>query len=198
MLQVCRRFLRDETGATPALEFVLVLPLLLIVIAIVAQLALLLVAQTVVELAAFQAARAAIVWVPARLEGEPAGRIAPSRSAKLAHVRGAAAITCAVLTPAIAVGVIDGASDTEVRLERPSLLLSTQLARTLTRVRLDRAAYRSDSPVTVTVEHDFVLRIPGAARLLGKTFGALGLRVRTLRASATLTNQGGAPEVRRA
>jgi hypothetical protein len=191
-------FVRDDHGATPALEFVLVFPIVMIVIAVIVQTALLLVAQAVVEQAAFQAARSAIVWVPARLAGEAPGHVRGSESKKLDHVQQAAALACASIVPASVFGAPRGGAPTaRVHLGAASLVARAAHARSLTRARLDRSRYAERSAISATVEHDYILRVPGAALLLGRPLG-FSLRVRTLRARATLTNQGGVPDVVRA
>ena len=66
---------RDQTGAVQSLSFVLVLPLFILVMLFIIQVSQLMIATVVVQYAAFAAARAAIVWIPANLGVEPANCI---------------------------------------------------------------------------------------------------------------------------
>lgn len=67
----------DQRGSVQSLSFVLTLPLLVLVILFIVQVAQLMTATIVVHYAAFAAARAASVWIPARVEdsGELENRI---------------------------------------------------------------------------------------------------------------------------
>lgn len=66
---------RDQSGAVQSLSFVLVLPLFVMVMLFIVQVSQLMIATGVVQYAAFAAARAAIVWIPANLGSEPANCI---------------------------------------------------------------------------------------------------------------------------
>lgn len=66
---------RDQSGAVQSLSFVLVLPLFILVMLFIIQVSQLMIAAGVVQYAAFAAARAAIVWIPANLGAEPANCI---------------------------------------------------------------------------------------------------------------------------
>ncbi len=189
-----RSFCRDETGATHVMEFVLTFPFLLTIIALVCQIALLVHAQILVQYAAFNAARSAIVWIPADLDRERRNRISTgSRSTKREHIRDAAAISCLPITPkARSIGSA-GLSKIAFLEER----LRLKNARELTSVTLEKSKFKEDDPITVTVEHEYVLRVPIAGRILGKYKGItstllLGSSfVKPLKAHATLLNQGG-------
>ncbi len=61
------RLHRDEVGGVQSLSFVITLPLFIIVMMFVVQLAQIMIAKVVVEYAAFAAARSAMVWIPANL-----------------------------------------------------------------------------------------------------------------------------------
>ena len=61
---------RDQTGAVQSLSFVLTLPLFILVMLFIIQVSQLMIAAAVVQYAAFAAARAAIVWIPANLGPE--------------------------------------------------------------------------------------------------------------------------------
>jgi len=63
---------RDQTGAVQSLSFVLTLPLFILVMLFIIQVSQLMIAAAVVQYAAFAAARAAIVWIPANLGPEEA------------------------------------------------------------------------------------------------------------------------------
>ncbi len=63
---------RDQTGAVQSLSFVLTLPLFILVLLFIIQVSQLMIAAAVVQYAAFAAARAAIVWIPANLGSEEA------------------------------------------------------------------------------------------------------------------------------
>lgn len=58
---------RDQAGAVQSLSFVLTLPLFVIILLFIVQLSQLTICRVVLEYAAFAAARAAIVWIPANL-----------------------------------------------------------------------------------------------------------------------------------
>jgi len=59
---------RDEEGAAQALSFVLTLPFFMMIMLLVVQLVELMIGTVVVHYAAFSAARAAVVWIPARVD----------------------------------------------------------------------------------------------------------------------------------
>ena len=67
---------RDEVGGVQTLSFVLTVPLFLFLMMFIVQLSQLTIAKVVVEYAAFAAARAAVVWIPATT-GDP--REGPNR-----------------------------------------------------------------------------------------------------------------------
>ncbi|MBN1395774.1 MAG: pilus assembly protein [Pirellulales bacterium] len=62
-----RRLHADQRGSSQSLAFVLTLPLFVMVLLLIVQVGQLMIAQMVVEYAAFAAARAAAVWIPADL-----------------------------------------------------------------------------------------------------------------------------------
>jgi hypothetical protein len=62
---------RDDAGSAQVLSFVLTLPLFVWVSLFIVQVSQLMIGAIMVHYAAFAAARAAVVWIPARLEGEP-------------------------------------------------------------------------------------------------------------------------------
>ncbi len=62
---------RDQVGSAQALSFVLTLPLFVWVMMFIVQVSQLMIGAIVVHYAAYAAARAAVVWIPARLEDEP-------------------------------------------------------------------------------------------------------------------------------
>ena len=63
-----RRIHAEQGGAVETLGFVLALPLFVMVLLFIVQVSQLMIGQMVVEYAAFAAARAAAVWVPARID----------------------------------------------------------------------------------------------------------------------------------
>lgn len=63
------RLHRCEEGAVQSLSFVLTLPLFIMIVMFIVQVSQLMIGITVVHYATFAAARAAIVWTPARIEG---------------------------------------------------------------------------------------------------------------------------------
>jgi hypothetical protein len=72
----------DQRGGVQSLSFVLTLPLFVMIVMFIAQLSQLMIARTVVEYAAFAAARSAVVWIPANLgptSDEQENRIAALR-----------------------------------------------------------------------------------------------------------------------
>ena len=62
---------RRSRGQRQSLSFVLTLPLFILVMLTLVQISQVMIGRMVVQYAAFAAARSAIVWVPARLPGEP-------------------------------------------------------------------------------------------------------------------------------
>ena len=64
-----RRLHADQQGSVQSLSFVLTLPLFIMVLLFIVQVSQLMIGQIVVEYAAFAAARAAAVWIPAGLAG---------------------------------------------------------------------------------------------------------------------------------
>lgn len=64
------RLHRDQEGAVQSLSFVLTLPLFIMVMMFIVQVSQLMIANVVVQYAAYAAARAAIVWIPAQLGEE--------------------------------------------------------------------------------------------------------------------------------
>ena len=64
-----RRLHGDERGSAQGLSFVLVLPLFIFVVMFIVQVSQLWIAEMVVHYAAYAGARAATVWIPARLAG---------------------------------------------------------------------------------------------------------------------------------
>lgn len=62
-----RRLHNNEVGGVQSLSFVLTLPLFAMILLFVLQISQLLIARIVVEYAAFNAARSAIVWIPANI-----------------------------------------------------------------------------------------------------------------------------------
>lgn len=64
-----KRLHADEVGAVQSLSFVMVLPMFIMLMLFIVQLSQVVVGTIVVHYAAFAAARSAIVWIPARLEG---------------------------------------------------------------------------------------------------------------------------------
>ena len=61
----------DQTGSVQTLSFVLVLPFFVMIMLFIVQVSQLMIGQIVVEYAAYAAARSAMVWIPARVGGEP-------------------------------------------------------------------------------------------------------------------------------
>jgi len=72
-----RRLHEDQAGTAQTLSFVLTLPLFVWVVMFIVQVSQLMIAQVVVEYAAYATARAAAVWIPARVDAtlEPANCI---------------------------------------------------------------------------------------------------------------------------
>jgi hypothetical protein len=66
-----RRLHREESGSVQALSLVLTLPLFVWVLMLIVQVSQLMIGSIVLHYATFCAARAAVVWIPARLEDEP-------------------------------------------------------------------------------------------------------------------------------
>lgn len=73
--RVLMHLARDERGSVQSLSFVLTVPVFIMVLMFVVQLAQITMARLVVEYAAFAAARSAAVWIPASIDDEPANCI---------------------------------------------------------------------------------------------------------------------------
>jgi hypothetical protein len=67
------RIHRDQDGAVQSLSFVLTLPLFVMVMMFIVQVSQLMIAMVVVQYAAYAAARAAIVWIPAHVANTVTG-----------------------------------------------------------------------------------------------------------------------------
>lgn len=94
----------DGECGTTELEFALALPVFLVSVLTVVQMALMVNATLVVDYAAFCAARSAAVWLPQDTPGEAAHTIAatPSNaSAKWTRIRGAAVLAVTPISPRI-------------------------------------------------------------------------------------------------
>jgi hypothetical protein len=70
------RLHRDEVGSVQALSFVLTFPVFVWVMMLIVQVSQLMIGSIVIHYAAFAAARAAVVWIPARLDNEEENTIA--------------------------------------------------------------------------------------------------------------------------
>lgn len=98
----------SEAGAS-ALEFLLVLPLMLALLLVILQLALVIQAKIIVNYAAFCAVRSAIVVIPARVGSRTGNTLSerrnviysnsPERSTKMEVIRRAAAFPCLAISP---------------------------------------------------------------------------------------------------
>ena len=66
-----RQLHRDQAGSVQALSLVLTLPVFVWLVMFIVQVSQLMIGSIVVHYAAFAAARAAVVWIPAHLEDEP-------------------------------------------------------------------------------------------------------------------------------
>jgi hypothetical protein len=60
---------RDQRGSVQSLSFVLTLPIFVMIVLLIVQVSQLMIAEIVVQYAAFAAARSAIVWIPAKMPG---------------------------------------------------------------------------------------------------------------------------------
>ncbi len=69
-LAYVKRLHRDQRGGVQSLSFVLTLPLFIIFMMFIVQLSQITIGKVVVEYAGFSAARSAMVWIPAYVEGE--------------------------------------------------------------------------------------------------------------------------------
>ncbi|MCC6744273.1 MAG: pilus assembly protein [Acidobacteria bacterium] len=97
-----------ECGRT-AIEFLLLLPLVLSILLLVLQIALMVQAKFVVNYAAFCAVRSAIVWIPAEKEGEARNRIeiGNTSSEKMQKIWRAASLACVPISPHHSSGLAD-------------------------------------------------------------------------------------------
>jgi hypothetical protein len=66
---------RSEEGGVQTLSFVLTLPIFMMIVLFIVQVSQLMIGIVVVHYAAFAAARAASVWLPAQMENEPANTV---------------------------------------------------------------------------------------------------------------------------
>lgn len=111
-LRLCASLLRagraplGERGQAMT-EFAVSFPVVLITTLILMQMALMFQAKNVVTYAAFAAARAAIVWIPAEAEGEGKHAINLDGGDKLDKIHQAAAMACIPIAPRASV-VLDG------------------------------------------------------------------------------------------
>jgi hypothetical protein len=94
------RLHRDEGGSVQSLSLILTLPIFVWVMMFIVQVSQLMIGEIVVHYAAFAAARAAIVWIPAHVEDEPENVLAGGY--------------------ALAAEVIDGQPDTPIVLDSSS------------------------------------------------------------------------------
>jgi hypothetical protein len=68
---------RSQEGSVQTLSFVLTLPVFMMIVLFIVQVSQLMIGITIVHYAAFAAARAASVWLPAEMPGEPANTLDP-------------------------------------------------------------------------------------------------------------------------
>src|SRR5580704_4573888 len=68
---------RSEEGGIQTLSFVLTLPIFMMIVLFIVQVSQLMIGIVVVHYAAFAAARAASVWLPAEMQNEPANILDP-------------------------------------------------------------------------------------------------------------------------
>ncbi len=72
-----RRLHGCQEGGVQTLSFVLTLPIFMMIVLFIVQVSQLMIGITIVHYAAFAAARAASVWIPAEMPGEPANEMDP-------------------------------------------------------------------------------------------------------------------------
>jgi hypothetical protein len=72
-----RKLHRSQEGSIQTLSFVLTLPLFMMIVLFIVQVSQLMIGITIVHYAAFAAARAASVWIPAEMPNEPANVLDP-------------------------------------------------------------------------------------------------------------------------
>lgn len=185
-------FLADAS-ASSVIDFTLVFPIFTMVVLVLIQLALLVHARLVVTYAAFAAGRSAIVWL---VDGE-------AEALQKAHQ--AAAIGCLAISPGDS-GRVNGLLSAPVvaplyrhgddpgslgrRIARGASKLAS--ARRATRVSIQQhvTGLGPHDPVTVWVEHDFLLTVPFAARFFRDGLQGMGRPFHTLRERFTLTQEG--------
>src|SRR5262245_57513597 len=76
-LRKLRRLHGCQAGSVQSLSFVLTLPVFIMLLLFIVQVSQLMIGTAVVQYAAFAAARAAMVWLPADLPAEPANTLDP-------------------------------------------------------------------------------------------------------------------------
>jgi hypothetical protein len=173
-----RQLHTDQVGTAQSLSFVLTLPLFIMVLLLIVQVSQLMIGQIVVEYAAYAAARAAAVWIPARVDDFEtwncvAGYTPPEDSqlvpidlgtthvlmhegVKYDKIRMAAAMACVPISPSRALpGIAAPPSGTLQALQALYAALVPQSAanpRTADRLKNKLAYTLSDDVLTVDVQ----------------------------------------------
>jgi hypothetical protein len=118
---------RDQRGSVQSLSFVLTVPVFIMLMLLAVQITQLMIGLTVVQYAAFAAARSAAVWIPARMDqtwenrldareltGVDSGgeRYRLSGGAKFAKIQQAAALACLPIAPSRDLGLANSGDPT--------------------------------------------------------------------------------------
>ena len=90
---------RDQQGGVQSLSFVLTLPVFVMILMFIVQLSQITIATVVIEYAAFAAARAAMVWIPAETADEPANQIGAFRQTGQSSDRGGGSYAVYIVDP---------------------------------------------------------------------------------------------------
>lgn len=138
----------DQDGGVQSLAFVLTVPVFVMLMLLAVQITQLMIGMIVVHYAAYAAARAATVWVPARMElagelenrigyrGDPIGtefngeiyKITPGDSPKFEQIRRAAALACLPIAPSRDLGLGTNGDGTDTALVAAFAALSPTAA----------------------------------------------------------------------
>lgn len=204
------RFVREERGASYSLGVVLVVPFYVLLIATVVESTLMLVVKTGTTYAAFAAARAAIVWLPDdRIPSSdapdyipPASRqgmvhlaavnaMWPYASGSEQHAAGGAGAFA--YDPEAAQACIEayrrysGGKAPEAYLDR-----KWRYAAKATQIKIEHSSEEFNADLSVTVEFEMPLNIPGVGRFLGgrASWGGAKYFTRKISSNATLEKEG--------
>ena len=173
-----RRLHRCQRGGVQSLSFVVTLPLFVMIVLFILQMSQLMIGVTIVHYAAFAAARAASVWVPAEVLAAPLpesqnclnlvgyveedegarmfASLSEQDSYKFGRIRTAAVIACAAISPSRDLGVAPQTSRAQLTADAVNTFYRTLAPDSVTNARIERRIDNkigySDSNTEVIVE----------------------------------------------